>query len=68
MENEILMLIEGKERRAYAKEHGVESLINMFHGLPWNDSESERVYAICNKKKITWQEYYKIKEKKSILF
>lgn len=59
----ILQMIEGKERRKYAKKHGVNSLVNMYHDLPWNDAESERVYKICNDKGITWEEYYGIKKK-----
>lgn len=59
----ILDLIEGEERKKYAKKHGISSLINYFHYLPWNDEESERVYKICNEKGITWEEYYNIKNK-----
>lgn len=58
----ILKMIEGKERKKYAMTHGIGSLINMYHGLPWNDEESERVYKICNDKGITWEEYYEIPE------
>lgn len=58
-----LSFIEGTERRKYAKIHGPGSLINYYHGLPWNDEESERVYKICNQKKITWEEFYKLKDK-----
>lgn len=54
--------IKGKERRKYAEKHGIASLINMYHGLPWNDAESERVYGICNKRGITWEKYYGIKK------
>lgn len=61
---ELLKYIEGKERRKYAKKHGISSLINMYHGLPWNDAESERVYKICNNKGITWEKYYKIPNEK----
>lgn len=60
MVDEILNLVDGKERRKYAKTHGCGSLINMYHGLPWNDAESERVYKICNQQKITWEDYYRI--------
>lgn len=59
----ILDFIEGEERRKYAKNHGVDSLINYYHFLPWNDAESERVYGICNKKGITWEEYYGLTNK-----
>lgn len=59
----ILKMIDGQERQKYAKKHGISSLINMYHGLHWNDAESERVYKICNDKGITWQEYYKIPKK-----
>lgn len=64
----VLSLIEGEERKKYAKTHGIASLINVFHGLPWNDSESERVYKICNDKKITWEEYYGINKKKKVIY
>lgn len=64
---EIMDLITGKERRKYAEKHGIGSLINMYHGLHWNDQESERVYGICNRKGITWQEYYKI-DTKNLIF
>lgn len=57
-----LEYIDGKERKKYAEKHGVSSLINYYHGLPWNDEKSEKVYAICNEKNITWQQYYGIKE------
>ena len=67
MEKEIIDLIEGKERQKYAMKHGVSSLINLFHCLPWNDDESERVYKICNDKGITWEQYYGIK-KKNVLY
>lgn len=63
----ILEQINGEERQKYAQTHGVGSLINMYHGLPWNDTESERVYKICNDKGITWEEYYKI-PKRVVLF
>lgn len=62
MDKEILNLIEGTERRKYAEKHGLSSLINMFHFLPWNDAESERVYKICNEKGITWEKYYGLKK------
>ena len=51
-------IIEGKYRRKYAEKHGLSSLINYFHDLPWNDAESERVYKICLEKNITWEKYY----------
>lgn len=60
VDDKLLDLIEGKHRKEYAKKHGINSLINMFHGLPWNNDESEKVYEICNKKGITWEEYYNI--------
>lgn len=63
-----LEFITGKERREYAKKHGPNSLINMFHGLHWNDSESERVYAICNKKGITWEKYYGLDNSQKCIF
>lgn len=66
MVNVALDLIKGKERRRYAEKHGISSLINSFHGLPWNDKESERVYKICNNRNITWQEYYGVKNKEVI--
>lgn len=56
------------ERRKYAKKHGVNALIGMFHGLHWNDEESERVYKICNTKGITWEEYYKIDKSKKVIY
>lgn len=62
----VLSLIEGENRREYARKHGISSLINYFHYLPWNDEESERVYKICNEKNITWEEYYKLSKKGSI--
>ena len=62
----IFDLIEGEERKKYAKKHGINSLINYFHGLPWNNEESERVYKICNNKGITWEEYYNINVKNPI--
>lgn len=62
----VLSLIKGEERRKYAKIHGLSSLINYFHGLPWNDEESERVYKICNDKGITWEQYYKVPKKEVI--
>ena len=63
----ILSFIDGEERRKYAATHGVSSLINYFHGLPWNDEESERVYKICNDRGITWEHYYNI-PKKEVIF
>lgn len=58
-----LELIKGKERRKYAKTHGIDKLINIYHGLPWNDEKAEKVYKICNDKNISWEEYYGIKER-----
>lgn len=58
--------IDGKERRKYAEKHGISSLINYYHGLPWNDKESERVYKICNEKGITWEKHYNISLKKML--
>lgn len=63
MEEKDLDFIEGVERRKYAAKHGLSSLINMYHGLPWIGEEAERVYKICNDKGITWEEYYGIKNK-----
>lgn len=60
MVSDLLQFIQGEERKKYAEKHGVGSLINAYHGLHWNDEESERVYKICNTKGITWEEYYKI--------
>lgn len=54
-------IIVGDQRKKYAKRHGIDSLINAFHGLPWNDKESERVYKICNDRGITWEQFYGIK-------
>ena len=56
-----LDVIDGKERKKYAITHGISSLINYYHGLPWNDAESERVYKVCNDKGITWEQYYDVK-------
>lgn len=67
-ENAALQYIEGEERKKYAKKHGVNSLINYFHGLHWNDKESERVYGICNKRGITWQEYYEIGKRDGVIY
>lgn len=64
----ILQLIDGQERRKYAKKHGIGALINYYHGLPWDDDESEKVYKICNDKGITWEEYYGLKPKKTTIF
>ena len=64
MVTELLKYVDGKERKIYAKKHGIKSLINIYHGLPWNDKESERVYKICNEKNITWETYYNIKNGK----
>lgn len=61
VDDAVLSLITGKERKKYAKKHGISSLINFYHGLPWIGAESERVYAICNQKNITWEEYYGVK-------
>lgn len=58
--------IDGKERKKYAEKHGISSLINCYHGLPWNDKESESVYKICNEKGITWEKYYKLTPKNMI--
>ena len=63
VDEKILELVKGKERKKYARKHGISALINMYHDLPWNDAESERVYKICNQKKITWEEFYKLKDK-----
>ena len=48
IDNYILSTIKGSERKKYATTHGINSLINAYHGLPWNDKEAERVYKICN--------------------
>lgn len=53
------------EKRKYVKKHGLSSPINCFHGLPWDNEESERVYKICNERNITWEEYYHIKDEES---
>lgn len=58
IDNYILSTIKGSERKKYATTHGINSLINAYHGLPWNDREAERVYKICNEKGITWEQYY----------
>lgn len=58
MVDAILKHIKGEERKKYALKHGPSALINFYHGLPWNDAESERVYKICNEKGITWEKYY----------
>ena len=63
MDEKDLMFIEGEQRRKYAAKHGISSLINMYHGMPWNDEKSEQVYKICNDKNITWEQYYGIKDK-----
>lgn len=63
----IFDLIKGDERKKYAKKHGISSLLNYYHGLPWNDQESEKVYKICNDKNITWEKYYNF-NKKNVLF
>lgn len=54
----VIDFVEGKYRQQYAKKHGLNSLINYFHDLPWNDEESERVYKLCLEKDITWEKYY----------
>lgn len=66
MVNDVLDYITGKERRKYAEKHGISSLINLYHGLPWNDKESERVYKICNQRGITWEKYYGAKQKDAV--
>ena len=43
VDDRILALIEGEEKRKYIMTHGLYSAINAFHGLPWNDEEAERV-------------------------
>lgn len=63
----ILNYIDGDERKKYAKKHGISSLINYYHGLPWNDAESEKVYKICNERNITWEKYYGIKKTKAVI-
>ena len=66
MEKEIeyeLSLIDGEERKKYAKKHGIGSLINLYHGLPWDDNESEKIY----KYGITWEQYYNFKSD-SVIF
>ena len=68
MVNDVFDLVEGEERRKYAQAHGINSLINMFHGLPWNDEESERVYRICNEREITWEEYYGIDKNRNVIY
>ena len=68
VDDRILALIEGEEKRKYIMTHGLYSAINAFHGLPWNDEEAERVYKICNEKGITWQEYYGIKDQSGIIY
>ena len=68
MVENVFDLIDGKERRKYAETRGINSLINMYHGLPWNDDEAERVYKICNDKGITWEQYYNIDTSKKVLF
>lgn len=57
-----LQLIKGKERQKYAQKHGIDKLINIYHGLPWNDEKSEKVYKICNEQNISWEQYYGIKK------
>jgi hypothetical protein len=61
-------LIEGEYRRKYAKKYGIGSLINYFHGLPWNDDESEKAYKICLDNGITWEEYYRIGKDKEVIY
>lgn len=68
MVENVFDLIDGKERKKYAETRGINSLINMYHGLPWNDDEAERVYKICNDKGITWEQYYGIDPSKKVLF
>lgn len=60
--------IEGKERKRYAKKYGCDSLINYFHGLPWNDEESERVYKICLDEGITWEDFYGISKNNNFVY
>lgn len=70
MEKEIeyeLSLIDGEERKKYAKKHGIGSLINLYHGLPWDDNESEKIYKYCNEHGITWEQYYNFKSD-SVIF
>ena len=63
MEEKDLDFIEGDERRKYAAKHGLSSLINMYHGMPWKGEEAEKVYKICNDKGIPQEEYYGIKNR-----
>lgn len=66
MVEDILVFIEGKERRKYAKKHGISSLINYFHGLPWKGEKAEKIYKICNDQNIKWEEYYNTSTKGKI--
>lgn len=68
METALIEVIEGEERKKYAKRHGVSSLINYYHFLPWKGKEAERIYKICNQKGITWEEYYGLTDKKDLMF
>ncbi len=68
MVNDIYDFVEGEERKKYAKKYGISSLINYFHGLPWNNEESEKVYKECNEKGITWEDFYGITKNNNFVY
>ena len=68
MIDDVLDLIGVKgERRKYIVKHGLDSPMNYFDGIHWNDEESEKVYKICNEAGITWEEYYGINKDERVI-